>query len=593
LVRTKKKLFAIILSLALILAMLPGSLFAAAGDPAVAGTVTLYFGDPAYTPVPPESLMDFVLTSQSGNTYTYDANYTGTDANNYYPDELLLVIKPTTSGDTLTVTVSGTSNVTYDQPSGTNGVYDIQIGNATTPSISFTAAAGGTTQTITITFHTPKDIHTGSSNLYAYFPAPGQYTNEGITTGGWGDALDSSGALKFGGDPTGTGISLGAFGGYAVFDFGDNGITNDPNNKYGADFIVYGNAFWGNSEAGGIQVSNDRVTWYEIAGSRYYNDTTVRNYSVTYTIPTPTNAAQNTGTTIPVSPSSRIDVPYTSTLGSGTITTNAYHNHSWYPFNANYVLDRGTAFHDPTKNNRLPFVSYTYTQATGDSSLTLTGVMNPTITAPTPTPVPTDTNQYQFGYADVHPNQSANFTTPYNPYIYNATSTAYNTTVSGTGGGDPIDISWAVNADGSPADLGSIRYVRIYTAEMYVSPSLGEISTEVLGVKKVDVTGSGTTTAAPDITVGGNTLADLVSSEAATVTTVGNVTYYDASDYSAIYFETDATVSASAPTGTAVYINSSTSGSVDIDFSAEAQFARIIAKDATTGNPSITLIKLA
>ena len=54
-----------------------------------------------------------------------------------------------------------------------------------------------------------------------------------------------------------TGVSLGiGASGYIQFDMGadDNGvarlITNDPNNPYGIDFIVYGNAFVGNPEAG-------------------------------------------------------------------------------------------------------------------------------------------------------------------------------------------------------------------------------------------------------------------------------------------------------------------------------------------------------
>jgi hypothetical protein len=579
---SRKKVLSIFLTLMMTFSLFATTMFAAVGDssnPTVAGTVTLYFGDPAYTPVPPESLMEFETTAESANSYTYSAEYTGADFANFYPDELLLVIESTNSGDTLSISNVTVSNVAYTQPSGTTGVYDLHIGNATTPSISFTAAAGGTSQSITINFHTPKDIHAGGSNLYAYLPAPGQYTNEGITTGGWGDAFDSSGTLKLGGNPTGTGISLGAFGGYAVFDFGSDGISNNASNKYGADFIVYGNAFWGNSEAGGLQVSDDGLNWYDIAGSRYYDASTIRDYSITYTIPA-ANAAQNTGTTIPVSPSTRVDVPYTfssgSGSGSGTVTTNSYHNHSWYPFNANYFITRN-GISDLTKNAILPFVNYTYNSGTGNSTLNFTGVINPTITSPTPTPVPTDTNQYQFGYADVHPNQSANFTTPYNPYIYNATSAAYNTTVSGTGGGDPIDISWAVNADGSPKALESIRYVRIYTAEMYVSSSLGEISTEVLGVKKVDVTGSGTT-AAPTITVGGTTVP--ITGNLATIsvhtTTPGS----------------KAIVVTPASNTATTYINSqnTTTSSVTVT-PTNTNLVRVIVQDGTA-SPFIVLLKI-
>ena len=60
------------------------------------------------------------------------------------------------------------------------------------------------------------------------------------------------------------------------------------------------------------------------------------------------------------------------------------------------------------------------------------------------------------------------------------------TAVAGTAGGDGIDISWAVNADGEPVNLDNIRYVRIYTGVMKDNPPFGETSTEVCGVYNVN-----------------------------------------------------------------------------------------------------------
>jgi hypothetical protein len=66
-------------------------------------------------------------------------------------------------------------------------------------------------------------------------------------------------------------VSLGGHGGYATYYY-EEPIEDDPNNPYGVDFIVYGNAFAGGSvnEPAGCQVSYDGVTWYDLAGMRHY-----------------------------------------------------------------------------------------------------------------------------------------------------------------------------------------------------------------------------------------------------------------------------------------------------------------------------------
>ena len=322
------------------------------------------------------------------------------------------------------------------------------------------------------------------ASLFACLPAPGQFTNEGIGAGGWGDPFDSNGALKANSQ---TGISLGFFGGYAVYKF-DNPIANNPANKYGADFIVYGNAFWNNSEPGCIQVSQDGIKWYDIAGSKHFDPNTTRNASITYTNPNP---AEDAGITSPGTAGSLAPVNYTGTR-SGTITTNTFHNHSWFPLNANYFVARNGNANPLDKVASLSFASRTLTNGV-TNTLTLDGTMLGGISSTN------ITDKIGFGYCDAHPNKELGGTTAYNPYQQFANQNDYNTKTAGTSGGDPIDISWAVDSKGQPVNLGSIRYVRVYTGAAAMNGIFGEISTEVCGIAAC----AGTTTQAPtsDFTV--------------------------------------------------------------------------------------------
>lgn len=497
--KNRNRFYALTLAMVMIImTFMPMQAFAWSftNNPVDTGVVNLYFGDPDYDAVPPESLTQFVKTSTS--PLIYHATYVGSDSANYYPDKLLLVIKP--NSGTLTITGMTGTNVTATPPASTNGVYDLTIAKTSSAKkIEFNASTGGTPQPITITFDEPKDIKTGTSNLYAYLPAPAQFVNEGMSSGGWGDAYSAAGDLKFGGDPTGTGVSLGSFGGYAVFDFGTAGIDNDPNNKYGADFIVYGNAFWANSEAGALQVAEDDGTgkpdvWYDIAGSDYYKSDVVRDYKVTYADPNP---GVNTLASVPFTAKDATGDGVNQTwTGNGLVDKNSYHNHSWFPLVVNYFANRSInsktcqpvdRISDLDFVKRVPSsINVTYTDGTTKTAsntalLYFDGVKyvsNGTLT---------NNTQFVFGYADVHPNRTSNFTTAYNPYSLNgvANNTQYNTATTGTGGGDPIDISWAVDTNGEPVNLDNIRFVRVYTGVQQMNGVFGEISTEVLGLKPV------------------------------------------------------------------------------------------------------------
>ncbi len=395
-----------------------------------------------------------------------DGNYVESTTTNYG-----VVVLPTTSASTVTVT--GTGN----------------IGSAT---FNCAQPNGGTTA--------------AGAALYAYLPAPAQFVNEGVTTGGWGDAYDSNGTVKA---TSSTGVSLGFFGGYAVYEF-ENPIADDPTHPYGADFIVYGNAFWNNSEAGCIQVSKDGATWYDIAGSMYYTKST-KGATITYTNPSTsedagiTAAGTNLGTLAPVN--------YTLNGTAGTVTTNTFHNHSWFPLNANYFTASGSRA-AMAKLDEFSFVSRTLASNGVTNTLTFTGTLL------TDYPGTGKTDQIGFGYCDVHPNKTLGGTIAYNPYQTFTSSSDYDTKVAGTSGGDPIDIAWAVNPDGTPANLDSIRYVRIYTGMAQMNGIFGEISTEVCGVAASTGTGAGKATT--DLVVRRGTRTVTTTNNTAVPVTAGN-----------------------------------------------------------------------
>lgn len=414
-----------------------------------------------------------------------DGNYVESTTTKYG-----VVVLPTTSASTVTVT--GTGN----------------IGSAT---FSCAQPCGGTTA--------------AGTALYAYLPAPAQFVNEGVTTGGWGDAYDSTGTTLKG--TSATGVSLGFFGGYAVYEF-ENPIADDPTHPYGADFIVYGNAFWNNSEAGCIQVSqgpddNGNWEWYDIAGSMYYTKSTP-NASIKFTNPNPN---EDKGITTAGATSTLADVSYDLTVNGtttpGTVTKNTFHNHSWFPLNANYFAASGSRA-AMAKVDEFSFVSRTLNSDSITDTLTFTGTLL------TDYPGTGKTDQIGFGYCDVHPNKTLGGTIAYNPYQTFTSSSDYDTKVAGTSGGDPIDIAWAVKSNGTPAKLGSIKYVRIYTGMAQMNGIFGEISTEVCGVAACTGTGAGVATS--DLQIWGSTQIPTVHKGSQTVS---NGTYYIISSEENVY----------------------------------------------------------
>jgi hypothetical protein len=286
-----------------------------------------------------------------------------------------------------------------------------------------------------------------ATRVIEYAPAPGQLVNDPM----FNDPMRALGA------PVGGGVlsadlsklvTLGGFGGSIILGF-DRRIPNlrvSLWNPSGADFIVFGNAFLvgGNAsrrwaEPGVIEVAldanNNHVAddqWFVIGGSHLP------------VIPASARAAQtwDDNTADPAFPPA---IP------------------SWIP-----------------EGRSGSWVTQTF--ALTDPLFAGPVLINPS--------GPGDEAESVWGYADCTPvmvlgdldgdgapdDQSAFpeefYARPDDPFARGVSG--------GTGGGDSIDIDWAVDpATGAPAQLPGIDFVRISSAVATVSPLLGERSTEV------------------------------------------------------------------------------------------------------------------
>ena len=273
---------------------------------------------------------------------------------------------------------------------------------------------------------------TNSFSLMEYFPAPGQHIN-----------IEFVGTPQAAENMTGEVdklVSLGSFGGAVILKF-EKACINDPQNPYGIDFNLFGNAFDGSSEPGIIWVMQDKNqnglpddSWYEIAGSNYFHSETKKNYRVTY-FETQTR-----------------DVFWKDDSGqSGWIKANSFNLQDYYP---------------------LPDYFAGYPQ----DSVTFTGtLLSPAIDRSNVLGI--KTNAFAFGYADNHPRQKGvDPAIPDNPYTKE---------IEGAGG-DPVDISWAIDSLGNYVELDSIHFVKIVSGALADAGRLGEISTDVAWLSDVE-----------------------------------------------------------------------------------------------------------
>lgn len=269
--------------------------------------------------------------------------------------------------------------------------------------------------------------------VYEFLPAPGQFVNvlPACSDGETEADILAKVQSNLAGKAPGTMISLGGFGGYVTFGF-DHSIVNVRGKN---DFKVYGNAFSGNSEPGVIMVSKDDNDnglpddeWYEIKGSAHDDAECIKDYKITYYKPEsePERNTEEWDNYI------RWTAEWTDGDGNpqqsnGAIPKNIYHAQTWWPkwMDTEELVFTGTKLPDNGVN--------TSTSETKEYWVL---------------------SAFDYGYVDNHPNTSEL---------------------------SEINIEWAVDKDGKPANLEYIDFIRVYNGMNQVCGWIGETSTEVLG----------------------------------------------------------------------------------------------------------------
>lgn len=303
---------------------------------------------------------------------------------------------------------------------------------------------------------TPKDASPYITKVLEYRPAPGQFVNtmpqykEGDT-----QATMNEKALNAIGNNTRRMITLGGYGGYVTVGF-DHTIRNA---KDANDFLVLGNAsensVLGNafenssSEPGIIKVAYDvnqngqpdEEEWFEIAGSAHqapkhelwYEQAkqagniveTYLDYSITYKKPAKEPTTDEEKATY---------IYWEDNQGKkGYKVMNTYHSQPYYP--------------QWIKEGQLTFTGTCLPQ----NGINQGTDKNPYFVLPS----------FTYGYADNYPDDAAKAA---------------------------IDIDWAVDKNGNPANLPGVDFIKIYTGVNQENGWLGENSTEVRGVTDLNLT---------------------------------------------------------------------------------------------------------
>ena len=532
-----------------------------------------------------------VTISWNGTTGTV----VSVDGSSYIPQEFLLWAQID-----YTVEVNGTAISPNREPGEDDTAAPYTITTNATNNTVIVATNGTTTYTITCPHYTAAAAGVNPVDVNGYLPV-GQFAR--WNSFGWGtlytdntNVSSSSNDVKFKTGYVSTGVSLGMAGGYVQFDMGNNRIQNNANNKYGIDFIVYGNAFVGNPEAAGVQVSNDGVNWYTLAGSRHYMSDTKWNQNISYVRLTADNTSLNDAfTAAGIYVSTNFEVPSSdnasdvdAAIGKATWTGVPQLTGSTYPKTYSTATPAAAAWwpeYAQDSNNKdenygnvwnidntvngvswlrsgsAEVITYTGVTTVEDDMV----VLNEGATAAPSQAEMTD--GYQWGYADVRVNGSQYGTIVNNPYA---------DAPSAVGGGDGFDLAWAVDANGNPVQLSSVRYVRVYSAVLFSAGVFGETSAEVCGLYVANGDGSGAATTTPTVKVGTSTV---------TTSNMGTVTK---KVYSAT---TKVTVTSGAEN---IYVNGEkvTSGT-EITFSTPSgstNYVQVITQSGTEA-PYITMVK--
>jgi hypothetical protein len=283
------------------------------------------------------------------------------------------------------------------------------------------------------------------TSIPEYKPAPGQFVNElpKYEEGDTQRAINQKVLEAIGYNTRGM-ITLGGYGGYVICGF-DHTIVNVPG-QY--DLKILGNAFHANAnpnpeapeeggscEPGIVMVAYDRNKngiadtdeWYELAGSEYTKETTLKNYQITYYRPDeyhePVEAPED-------EQSWNTDAEYIAWQDNrsmqGFMPKNIYHRQDYYPkwLEENELSFKGILLPNNAKDE------------SGEGKYWVLYA-------------------YPWGYADngLNVDETSNF-----------------------------NIEWAVDAEGNPVHLPGIDFVKIYTGVNQYCGWLGETSTEVMGI---------------------------------------------------------------------------------------------------------------
>lgn len=222
-------------------------------------------------------------------------------------------------------------------------------------------------------------------------------------------------------------VHLGGWGGYIVA-----GFDHTVNNRDGYDFAVYAQP-GASSEPGVVYVMKDTNgngkpddgPWLQLKGSEYNNTETIHNYEVTYYKPATDSD----------------NVTWKDNQGnSGELVPN-YGTDSWW----------WSGYGDKTEvtfdGERLPDAYVNTSTTDGTESWALRDGL------------------FTWGYAETYNNQD---------YDSNLKANRF-------------DISDAVNADGSPANLSGIDFIKVQSSVFQIAGWLNEVSTEVSGAADLNL----------------------------------------------------------------------------------------------------------
>ena len=483
----------------------------------------------------------------------------------YYPADFVLWVgdgsAPTVSNGTATFQYETQTTLEDNTTVVTNRAYQIHLNGSGNIKVTLDET---TEYTITNSAPTGTAPSAGNPTAFNGYLPLGQFASGA----GWG-SIHSNGTnltgstKKFLSGYNSTGISLGAAGGFTDYTFYANNASTHP---YGVDFIVYGNAFSGNPEAGAVKVygftSADDTTgeWYDLAGSMYYDGSasTKNNKDVYWKLVVSTDSDAK-GIWYQV-----VNAGGSTSSSGWTRFNSAY---TWWPFaNKDGISEDVKGY--KTINGMTTGSAFNTSDATVNSARTQIRFKNVNLVKDTD-----NTNDYQFGYFDIHANGSS-YGTAINPY----------TATASTQGGDGFDLSWAVKSNGEPIALDHITKVRLYTCAAmnsdgtaFTTPSIfGETSAEVCGIYSVNGSSSDGTKSVT-VTCNGNSYTPSHLSYQTIPVSAGTV---------------NLTFTSSASTIMVNGVSVSSGSSIPFTIASGAtKYVQVITQDGT-GSPLVTGVKL-